>query len=875
MKTTKPNPPCNLLRLLASPVAAACVITGSAGLFAADGTPAAKAAKPPVHQVPMLSPAQEQKTFHLPDGYRMELVLSDPDIKEPVLAVFDGNGRMYVAEMRTYMQDIDGHGEYEPRSRISRHESTKGDGVFDQHTVYLDHLILPRAVLPLDDRVLVSVTNSADITLYRDSRHDGVADQSSVWYHGGPRGLNLEQQPSGLVWGLDNWIYLTCDSYRLRWNGDGPALKEPTPANGGQWGLAQDDSGKMWWSNAGAEKGLWHFQTPIIYGAINAPGQKAEGFDAVWPLVGLADVQAGSLRYRAEDKTLNYFTGCAGQTVFRGDRLPPELAGNVFLPEPVGRLIRRAVVKVEDGITKIENPYDHSEFLRSTDPNFRPVNMTTGPDGCLYIVDMYRGIIQEGNWVQEGSYLRGRVQELGLQNNIGGGRIWRLVHQDYPPGPTPRMLDESPAQLVAHLEHPNGWWRDTAQRLLIVRGDHSVVPALLEMVRHSPNHLARLHAIWTLEGLGALTPELVREKLHDAHPMVRAGAMRAAETLVQQGRRELIGDIESLAHDPDPTVVLQTVMTAKRLGWPDWRKNASVVVLNSTSQGVKEIGSQLLVEPPKIAGHFARKPTEQLAHGEEIFRSVCFACHGFDGKGMPMPGREGETLAPPLAGSKTVVQGDALLRVLLHGLAGPVNGRTYSAQMVTLGANTDDWIADVACYVRKAFDNDGPLVTKRAVKRVRAATEDRATPWTIEELNTDDPQPMDSQVGWKLSASHNAPDIGRIIDGDKATRWTSHDLQVPGMWVQIEFPDVTTVAGVVLDCAPSPSDYPLGYEVEISDDGHTWGRPVLHGKGIDPITRLTFRKPAHGRFLRITLTQSSRWNSWSIHELQVLKPATK
>ena len=487
-----------------------------------------------VQQIPMLSPEEEQKTFQLPAGCKMELSRFCCDIKEPVLAVFDGNGRMYVAEMRTYMQDLDGTGEYEPTSRISRHESTKGDGVFDKHTVYLDRLVLPRAVLPLDDRVLVSVTDSADVTLHRDSKHDGVADESKIWYRGGPRGLNMEQQPSGLVWGLDNWIYLTCDSYRLRWNGHGLPLKENTPANGGQWGLAQDDYGKMWWSNAGGERGLWHFQTPIIYGAIDVPGQKPADFDAVWPLVGLADAEAGQLRYRAEDKTLNYFTGCAGQTVFRGDRLPPELYGNVFLPEPVGRLIRRAIVKVEDGITKLENPYPKSEFLRSTDPNFRPVNMTTGPDGCLYIVDMYRGIIQEGNWLREGSYLRDRAKELGLQNNIGHGRIWRLVHQNYQPGPQPHMLDETPARLVEHLENPNGWWRDTAQRMLIVKGDRSVVPALIKMAETSPNHLARLHALWTLEGLDALTVKLLREKMNDGHPMVRAGAIRAAEKLLKE-----------------------------------------------------------------------------------------------------------------------------------------------------------------------------------------------------------------------------------------------------------------------------------------------------------------------------------------------------
>ncbi|MCE9519110.1 MAG: cytochrome c, partial [Verrucomicrobia bacterium] len=265
--------------------------------------------------------------------------------------------------------------------------------------------------------------------------------------------------------------------------------------------------------------------------------------------------------------------------------------------------------------------------------------------------------------------------------------------------------------------------------------DKSVVPALVKMAESSKNHLARLHAMWTLEGLGALTSELVRGKMHDENPMLRTGAIRAAETLLKtKADASLIADITALAKDSDPNVVLQVVMTSKLLNWPDWNKNAQNIILTSPSAGVKDIGSQLLIKPPKIAGKFTKQQEKQLKNGQEIFSSLCFACHGSDGKGMPMPGREGVTLAPPLTGSKTVVQGDALLRVLLHGLAGPVNGKTYEAQMVTMGTNSDDWIADVACYVRKAFGNNGEMVTKDDVIKLRAATKARTAPWTIEEL---------------------------------------------------------------------------------------------------------------------------------------------
>jgi len=193
-------------------------------------------------------------------------------------------------------------------------------------------------ILPLDDRVLVGITDTSDIIMHRDKNGDGSADEHTVWYAGGPRGGNMEHQPSGLVWGLDNWIYTTYNNYRLRWNGEGqPALKSNTAGNGGQWGAAQDDYGKMWWSNAGGEKGIWNFQLPILYAAVNVKSQKSELFDTVWPIVGLGDFQGGPGRFHSpEDKRLNHFTGCGGQTIYRGDRLPKELYGNVFSPRASG-----------------------------------------------------------------------------------------------------------------------------------------------------------------------------------------------------------------------------------------------------------------------------------------------------------------------------------------------------------------------------------------------------------------------------------------------------------------------------------------------------------------------------------------------------------
>ena len=553
--------------------------------------PLAWPAKAPV---PSLSPAESAKKLQIAPGYRLELVLSEPAIKEPVAIAFDGDGRMFVVEMRSYMQEVDGKDEITPVSCVSMHTDSDGDGIYDKHTVFADKLTLPRMVLPLDKgRVLIGETNTLDVFLWTDTDGDGVSDKKELFFAGGPRGGNLEHQPSGLMWSLDNWIYTTYNAYRMRWTPQG-AIKEPTGPNGGQWGLTQDDYGKPWFINAGGERGPLNFQVPIVYGAFSTKGEFAPGFAEVWPAVGLADVQGGKGRFRPEDKTLNHFTATCGADIYRGDRLPADLRGDLIFGEPVGRLVRRAKVQVKDGLTTLSNPYEKDEFIRSTDPNFRPLNMNTAPDGTLYIVDMYRGIIQEGNWTREGSYLRSVIVEHQMDRNIGCGRIWRLVHDTTKRGPQPAMNSETPAQLVAHLAHPNGWWRDTAQKLLIVKQDKTVVPALTAMARADKDHLARLHALWTLEGLGALTPALIREALRDAHPQLRVAAIRVSESLIKKGDTTLAADVRAAAKDAAAEVAIQSMLTTKLLALGDWKTSIADLAKANPAAGVQEISRQIL-----------------------------------------------------------------------------------------------------------------------------------------------------------------------------------------------------------------------------------------------------------------------------------------
>ncbi|MEI6460461.1 MAG: discoidin domain-containing protein [Verrucomicrobiota bacterium] len=831
----------------------------------------------PQPPVKILSPEDELKTIELPEGYRLELVLSERDgIKEPANLTFDGNGRMYIAELRTYMQDIDGSNEHDPIGVVSRHESTKRDGNFDKHTLYRDKMLLPRMVLPLDDRVLINETDTLDIFVYRDTNGDGIADTKEPWFVGGPKNGNLEHQQSGLIWTMDNWIYQTYNAYRLRWNGMKEPLKETIPNGGGQWGLAQDDQGKIWWSNAGGEKGLWHFQTPILYGAFDVKGQFTEDFVQVWPKLGLADHQGGAGRTRL-DKTLNHFTASCGQEVVRGDRLPADLRGDVLISEPVGRLIRRAKVTVEDGITHIANPYAQSEFIRSSDPNFRIVNMVNGPDGCLYLVDMYRGIIQEGNWVKDGSYLRKVVQQYGLDKVYGHGRVWRLVHKDFKPGPQPHMLDETPAQLVAYLSHPNGWWRDTAQKLLVLKGDKSVVPALNELALHGTDALGRTHALWTLEGLGALEAKTVRAFLADANPQLRQQGLRAGESLVRAGDKSLIEDFTKLGADKDASVVLQSIMTAKLLGSNDikaWANSSNFIqktLLTATSKGVKELGATILTGNEQTGGkEYTGEENKLLVKGQAIFRELCFACHGYDGKGMAIDGpKPGMTIAPPLSNSKTVRgHRDGIVRALLNGMSGPIGGKTYDAQMVPMAMNDDEWIAAVASYVRNSFGNKGAIIFPKDVARIREEVRGVATPWTNDTLQAALPKMLLGDKAWIVSASDAADTASKGCDADAKSRWETKSDQKKGMWYQVELPAAQTVAGVRLDASSRPSAFPKNFKVEGSLDGKKWFT-LGTSHGLYFMSEAYFgAKPT--KFVKVTLTDVTKGQPWAIQEVQLI-----
>ncbi len=813
------------------------------------------------------SPEESMAMIEIEPGYRLELVAAEPMVEEPAAIAWDGDGKLYVAELNTYMQDIDGQNQLQPKSQVVLLEDTDNDGRMDKRTVFIDKLVLPRMIQPLGDRLIVRETNTFDLYSYRDTDGDGAADEKKLVYQGGPCGGNLEHQPSGLDWNIDNWMYVTYTNKRYRWAGD-HIEAEDLPAGSGQWGVTHDDVGRNFFCTGGGENPAMDFQRPMIYGKISFRDEQESGFREVFPLVAIPDVQGGRGRFRPQELTLNNFTGCAGSHIYRGDRLPADFYGDYIIPEPVGRLVRRAKVVNEDGKIVVKNATPGTEFMRSRDANFRPVNSATGPDGCLYIVDMYRGIIQEGNWVRPGSYLRTVVEHHGLDKNIGRGRIYRVVHESTRRGPKPAMLKAPASELVKHLSSPNGWWRDEAQKLLVVRGDTSVVTELQALARQGTSPLGRLHALWTLDGLGKSDAGLLREKLADPDPRVRAAAIRISEPLLSAGDAAFTKSFALLADDPEVEVVIQLVLSLGRSAAPDGdllieqiakqhADNPNVLaIIGSYRQGLAEAKRR-------------RQQDKFLATGETNFQTICSACHGPDAKGTPVPGIAGMTLGAPLVGSPRVLgKKDIPIKIMLKGMTGELDGKPFPGPMLPLESYDDEWIAATLTYVRNAWGNKAPMVSAADVAAVRAALKDRKDMWQSSEILAMTPLPRKEMRKWVFSASDNPQGCRAAIDGRANSRWDTKSTQHDGMWFAFDMGREYTLDSIVLDSTGSSDDYPREYSVDVSSDGQHWTPTVTRTRGERAVTDIIL-PGVKARHIRINQHGQSPDKFWSIHELEV------
>ena len=475
-------------------------------------------------RAPVLSPEHALKSFKIAPGLRIELVAAEPMVEAPVAMTFDEAGRLWVVEMRGFMPDIEGLGEDEPSGRVVVLEDLNKDGQMDQRTVFLDSLILPRAIALVNGGILIA--EQQPLWYVEDLDNDLVPDKKTLVDPEYGAGGLPEHAPNGLWRGLDNWIYNVKSTYRYKQTSTG-WVKDSTEFRG-QWGLSHDDFGRLFynynWSQLHADL------VPPNFLMRNPHHVPSSGIDhglttdmRVFPVRSNYAVNRGYTPGALDEQgRILEFTSASAPHVYRGHALPEEFKGDVFVCEPAGNLIKRNTILEEGLVLTSTFAYPDAEFLASTDERFRPVNLASGPDGALYIADMYRGIIQHGAYMTP--YLKEKIIERELDQDIHRGRIWRIVSSEKD---TPFPVDLSSAsdqELISYLSHENGWYRDTAQRLLISRNASADLVSSGFLEKNTA--LGRLHALWTLDGLGLSDPEILLNALTDPSDQVRSTALR-------------------------------------------------------------------------------------------------------------------------------------------------------------------------------------------------------------------------------------------------------------------------------------------------------------------------------------------------------------
>jgi mono/diheme cytochrome c family protein/glucose/arabinose dehydrogenase len=519
---------------------------------------------------PPLSAEEALRSFKVAPGYRIELVAEAPLVRHPTVLQFAPDGRLWVVEMTGYMEDFDGTTEAQAKGSVVVLSDTDGDGRMDKRTVFLDNIILPRALVLHRDGALVGAP--PHLWFCRDTDGDGKADEKiEVATDFGvrvdpsrPQLANPERAPNALLWGHDGWLYAGAYTARFKFT-DGKWVRENSTFRG-QWGLSQDDYGRLYSNNnsdllrVDVVNSSYLLRNPHLLRNTGL-NTKAAVEQTVWP----ARVNPGINRgYRPEmlrDFKLKECTAACGPWVYRSDLFPADAYGNAFICEPAGNLVKRLVLNPDKGLVKGVSFYDQQEFVASTDERFRPVNALTGPEGALYLVDMHHGVIQHR--ISLTSYLRKQGEDRGLISPLHLGRIWRVVPEGHKSTGLKGIAGLKSAELIAELGSGNEWRRETAQRLLIESGDKSLATALTAFGAQTSSRMGRVHAMWTQHGLGVVDWTLVSAGLVDADPRVRAAALRVSESLVAGPRRTAVIAhwMEMAAKETVPEVQVQLALT--------------------------------------------------------------------------------------------------------------------------------------------------------------------------------------------------------------------------------------------------------------------------------------------------------------------------
>ena len=598
------------------------------------------------HSGPPYSPQASLQTMRIEKGFHIELFAAEPDVVDPVAMEFDENGRIFVVEMPGYPLDT------RPTGKVKLLEDTNGDGRPDRTTIFADGLVLPTGVMRWKKGVLV--TAAPDVWYLEDTDGDGRADVRKKVLTGFAF-TNPQHTVNGPVYGLDNWIYLAHEGsaraiiYKDEFGDPGSEIRFPDRSTGpavkverrgirfrpdtfqleslaghSQFGHTFDEWGHYFTLNNANH--LRHEVIAARYLQRNPALLVGSAMSNVSDHGAAAKVFPITDRARVEMLTeMGEFTSACSLTFYLGGAFPPALGRTSLVAEPVHNLVHRDVWSEAGASYLASRAQDGVEFLASTDSWFRPVNFTIGPDGAVYVVDYYRQGIEHPEWTSEPANNHKHSKEFYSGN--ARGRIYRIVPDSQPPLALPgkiRLGHASDDELVKQLANSNLWWRRTAQRLLVDRQSQPSVELLVRLFHESPSPMGRLHALWTLEGLGKLDSALAAEALADSEPGVRENAIRLAEPRLAKST-ELVEKLLSMSEDQSPKVQFQLLCTLGFLDSPKSRAIQNKLLLKNIEDEWMQVAA-LSASPARAADLFEMavstkfEPTDSRA---AFVRRVC------------------------------------------------------------------------------------------------------------------------------------------------------------------------------------------------------------------------------------------------------------
>jgi len=587
-------------------------------------------------------------------------------------------------------------------------------------------------------------------------------------------GGNVEHQPNGLIRALDNWIYSAKSAKRYRKKGD-KWLIERTHFRG-QWGISQDDYGRLFYNN-NSENLLGDEFTPGL-GATNANQKRVSGFNKkivndnkVYPARPTTGVNRGYMKGVLDDSLrLVDFTAACGPVIYNGNLFDKEYYGNAFVAEPSANLVKRNIVTSKGYVVEGRQAYSEKEFLASEDERFRPVSLYNGPDGALYVVDLYRGIIQHKTYLTP--YLKNEIKERELTKPLNCGRIYKIV-------PAKKNLDQvriptDTSDLLTLLKHPNGWIRNEAQQLLVDGKYTFAAPTLRSYLKQPDEPLQLIHSLWIMEGLGVLQLNDVLPLLTADQWPIRMQALSVVPSIIsRKNYQQLLPVLQQMINGNDTLAapyiafLLNSFRPMNAAATNDllltltkqYGSNvyvADAIISNLQNKEAVFYKQALKINPDtsialnkrlkKVIADIAaaknnsnaKKLEKEFPKGAAIFQSVCQNCHGKDGNGIA-------SLAPPLNNSEWV-KGDKnrLIPIVLYGLTGPVkvDGKLYKApeingDMPGVFENKEFSDADLAQLlnlIRNSWNNKGEKITEEDIKNTRNKHKGRMNPFNAEEL---------------------------------------------------------------------------------------------------------------------------------------------